>query len=133
MGPGLPLGFGMPSLFGADRFTPFFLGFSVGGPIEDAPGVPSAAGVAAFESDALSPLAAVDGMAAESSGEALTSAGDSSFLGVSESSSLDSSSDEILSVTIMLDLLPDLRRPSVEFLLGAIEAMCCNASTIMLD
>lgn len=108
----------MPSLLGADRFTPFFLGFSVGGPIDDGPGVPSAAGVAAFESDALSPLVFAGAAVAESEGEALTSlAGDSSLIEAG-SKSRRSSSDEILSVTTIVGLLPDLRRPSPEFLLG---------------
>jgi hypothetical protein len=41
-------------------------------------------------------------------------------LATSEPRSLDSSSEEILSVTIIVGLLPDFRRPSVEVLLGAI-------------
>lgn len=64
-GPGLPLGLGMPSMVpfaaAADRLTPFVFFVPSGGPIGVGAGVVSAAGVAAFESDALSTFeAAVD-------------------------------------------------------------------------
>lgn len=86
--------------------------------MDEGPGVPSAAGVAAFESDALSPLEAVRAAAADSEGDALTSfAGDSSLTASGDMSRC-SSSDETLSVTTMVGLLPDLRRPSPVFLLG---------------
>lgn len=50
----------VPFAAAADRLTPFFF-FSSGGPIGVGAGVVSAAGVAAFESDALSTFeAAVD-------------------------------------------------------------------------
>lgn len=64
MGPGLPLGLGIPSIVpfaaAADRLTPFFFAPSTGGPIGVGAGVVSAAGVAALESDALSPFELVD-------------------------------------------------------------------------
>ncbi len=61
LGPGFPRCLGTPSAptaFAADRFTPFFLSPSEGGAMDPGAGVPSACGVAAFESDALSPLVA---------------------------------------------------------------------------
>lgn len=50
-----------PLAVAADRLTPFFFGPSVGGPMAEGAGVPSAVvtsgtGVAAFESEALSPF-----------------------------------------------------------------------------
>ena len=60
LGPGLPLGFGRPSGVNAGptlRFTPLFLGPSVGGGIDDVgTGVPLATGVFDDDSGGLSPL-----------------------------------------------------------------------------
>lgn len=58
-GPGLPRTLGNPSATAAARLMPF-LRPSAGGPIDDGAGVPSAAGVAAFESEALSPFDRLD-------------------------------------------------------------------------
>jgi hypothetical protein len=55
LGPGLPRGLGTPSSVAADLLAPFFRP-STGGAIDGGAGVPSAAGVAALESEALSPL-----------------------------------------------------------------------------
>lgn len=60
LGPGLPLGFGRPSGVNATPellFTPFFLGPSVGGGIDDVgTGVPLATGVFDVDSGRLSPF-----------------------------------------------------------------------------
>lgn len=60
LGPGLPLGFGRPSGVSATPellFTPFFLGPSVGGGIDEVgTGVPLATGVLDVESGGLSPF-----------------------------------------------------------------------------
>lgn len=70
LGPGFPRTLGWPSAVVAPLLTPFFLP-SVGGPIEDGAGVPSPAGVAAFESDAASPLPLAAGTGVD--GDSLTS------------------------------------------------------------
>lgn len=56
-GPGLPLILAVGSLAlatAALRLTPFFLGFSVGGPMVACDGVPLAAGVLGLDGEALS-------------------------------------------------------------------------------
>lgn len=63
MGPGFPRILGIPSIAAADRFAPF-LRPSLGGAIDVDTGVPSAAGVAALDSDELPSLAAPDFSAA---------------------------------------------------------------------
>lgn len=118
LGPGFPRGLGMPSFepdaLGALRLTPFFLRPS-GGPIEEA-GVPSGAGVAALESEPLSPLGATWSVA-EVAGESFASlesvTGDSSFT-TSGSRTSRNRADGTERLTRRLGLLPpDLRRPSV--------------------
>jgi hypothetical protein len=128
LGPGLPRGLGVPSpgvsVAGADRFVPFFLEPSTRGSVTEGAGVPvtSAAGVAALESDAISPL--------EMTGAAGVAdlAGDSGALGSSmgvsslmDSGSTSSRSREgvMLSVTTRLGLPPDFRRLSVVLFEGA--------------
>lgn len=93
-------------------------------------GVPSAAGVATLESEGASPepLAAAAGVSGDSfvstiSFGSLAAAGDSSFVGSSSKSSR-SWSDGTESVTTRLGLPPDFRRPSEDFVGGAI-LMCC--------
>lgn len=123
LGPGLPFCLGAPSgvpfAFAAERFTPFFFGPSAGGPMEPGAGVPSACGVAAFESEALSPLAVAGGAgcvlaAGVESGDddCLTSsesgAGESSICRISRS--LDGSTGRL---TIRVGLPPDFRRLSM--------------------
>ena len=81
LGPGFPFCLGVPSALplalAAERLTPFFLEPSPGGAMEPGAGVPSPCGVAAFESDAFSPLvvvvAAAGWAAPVDSGDCLTS------------------------------------------------------------
>lgn len=61
-GPGLPRGFGNPSgpsAGPAALLTPFFLTISVGGGIDEGPGVEAATGVLVVESGTLSPVGLV--------------------------------------------------------------------------
>lgn len=119
LGPGFPRGLGTPSIVAADLFAPFFRP-SVGGAIDAGTGVPSATGVAALESEALSPLETPDtGRLPEGAGESTDSFGSVDSFGTGDSASGDSifmtsrSLDEgILRVTSKPGLLPDLRRPS---------------------
>lgn len=89
-------------------------------------GVVSAAGVAALESDALSPLLELLGAAsvAEGSGDSLVSVvsliGDSSSSTDLGSTSSRSFGAETFKVTSRLGLLPDFLRPSAVLLGGAI-------------
>lgn len=91
-------------------------------------GVPSACGVAAFESEAFSPLVLVAGVgcAAFESGDCLTSsgswAGESSTLRISRS--LEGST---VRLTIRVGLPPDFRRPSCALVDGAM-AKCAEGA-----
>lgn len=89
-------------------------------------GVPSPAGVAAFESDALSPLLLVFAGAAAGDpvGDALMSFEGDSALTALGSKTFCNSSVETLRVTTMLGLPPDLRRPSPAVLLGGAICYC---------
>lgn len=136
LGPGFPRGLGTPSIVplapGADRLTPFFFGPSVGGPIAEGAGVPSAgvasgAGVAALESEALSPFVLLAGgcepeadtaSVGESALAFMSLEGDSSLIesGASRARSL---SGDTLRVTIKLALVLDLRRASADLTGGA--------------
>lgn len=79
LGPGLPLIFGSAAPApGALLFTPFFLDPSVGGPMGSCEGVPLAAGVPGFDSEAsLSALSVLDTAATVSVGKVVDVAGDS--------------------------------------------------------
>lgn len=130
LGPGFPLGLADPSVAPfaptADRLVPFFLGPSVGGPMTDGAGVPSAAGVAVLESDAFSPLELTG--ADELAGESLTSLGTGTSLTEGVSSLMKpgkisrSRAGDTARVTTRLGLPPALRRPSVALPDGAIVA-----------
>lgn len=135
MGPGFPRGLGIPSIdplaTAADRLTPFFFGPSVGGPMAEGAGVPSAGvasatGVAALESEALSPLVLLAGgcepeadaaSAGDSALASMSLAGDSSLtVGAIRARSL---SGDTLRMTIELALVLDLRRASADLAGGA--------------
>lgn len=134
LGPGLPLGLGMPSLLVpftavADRLTPFFV---VGGGIGVEEGVPSAAGVAAFESEAASAFegaadaASALGLAGDSLGSELAlellDAGDwePSLIDSEEGKMSRSRAGGTLRVTSRPCLVADLRRASAALAAGAI-------------
>lgn len=133
LGPGFPLGLGIPSMPFADRLVPLFLGPSVGGPMPDGAGVPSAAGVAALESDAFSPLEVVGAATlAELVGELLTSLGSEGSFTKGVCSSIDSGkrstrscAGDTAKVTSRLGLPPDLRRPSAALPDGGIVTVQC--------
>lgn len=112
----------VPFAAAADRFTPFFFAPSAGGPIGVGAGVVSAAGVAALESDALSPFEMVDTTSAfglagdslvcESSLESFDSGDWDASLTDTEGKISRSSSGDTLRVTSNPCLVADLRRPS---------------------
>lgn len=118
-GPGLPRILGAPSSDAADRFAPFFRP-STGGGIDGVAGFSSAAGVAAVESVAGSPLETPDAAwLADTEGEetdSLVSADpfDAGDLDSEEAgcNSWRNRDEETLRVTTNLGLPPDLRRPS---------------------
>ena len=134
MGPGFPLGLGIPSIVplaaAADRLTPFFFVPSVGGPMVEGAGVPSAGvasgtGVAALESEALSPFVTLAAgcepemdAAGESAFTLMSLAGDSS-LTTSGAIRARNLSGETLRVTIKVALVLDLRRVSEDLAGGA--------------
>lgn len=123
LGPGLPRGFGMPSFeplaAGADRLTPFF--FSAGGAMDDGPGVPSCAGVAALESEAVSPLFGVASRMPDVDGDAsgLLSGEGVSFLATVEPMSSRRRSGATVKLTNRVGLPPDFRRASLGLAVGA--------------
>jgi hypothetical protein len=114
LGPGFPLILAVRSLpfaVAAHRFTPFFFGLSVGGPMGVCEGVPLAAGVPGLEGEALSSCkAATTGISLAGAGEAEDSfVGDSSFV-QDGSRILRSRLDGTRSVTTAEDLPVDFRR-----------------------
>lgn len=103
------------------------------------PLVPSATGVAALESDALSPLeplvtGCAAAAAASGTGELVFSlmsfSGDSSLTGWGSAPKISRNLEgETLRVTSRPDLLPDLRRPSVDLAGGAMALVVgCSGS-----
>lgn len=118
-GPGLPLilAIGSPPLAAAAlRFTPFFLGASVGGPMGTWDGVPLGAGVPALDSEALSPFDAVAtaslGSVADVPGDSFT--GDSSL--IDEGSMIRRKLIEVTrKVTMLLFVFPEDFRRSFSF------------------
>jgi hypothetical protein len=112
LGPGLPLTLGgasgpraTPELL----LTPFFLTPSVGGGIDDGPGVPTGAGVLEFDSDGLSPfeLVATGGGMAVADAESFD--GDSSLIGGGVDSKVCNALGDSFKVMIML-AFEDFRR-----------------------
>lgn len=131
----------MPLALSADRLTPFFLAPSTGGPIEEGAAVSSAAGVAAFESDALSPVeltlvgaAGVLGVSGESFDSELSLESLESLVSLTGTSSSPDTGemmsrnwvDGTFKVTIRLSLPADLRRPSTDLVDGAMAAKRCR-------
>lgn len=114
LGPGLPLILGSAAPApGAVLFMPFFLDPSTGGPIGSCDGVPLAAGVPGFDSEALSPLDA-DAAATVSVGSVFEVAGDS-LAGDSSFTEVGSTifrrlTGDTLSVVRTEDLLADFLR-----------------------
>lgn len=113
LGPGLPLGFGCPSGINAGPallFTPFFLGPSVGGGIDDVgTGVPLATGVFDVDSGGLSLFELV------ATGRVFEMVDEESFEGDSSltagfSSNLGRCLDDTFNLTIKVGLLDDFLR-----------------------
>lgn len=130
LGPGFPLGLltaSVPSLAAAaERLTPFFLDPSADCPVLESTGVPSGAGVGAFDSEALSAfeldvVAGATGVLGEPFDSVASLGSDSASTG-SGATILRSPPGETRSLTTKAGADPGLRGPSTALFAGAIAA-----------